>query len=306
MRGGNAMGNIKVLWMNNGDGSLSVYVKNEETNLCNLHIVPCGNMKECREKLKNSNWDAVMVNLEPRLDSEKPKWQNFSEAYTDILELAPSVPIFVVTPELQITEWKTKLVEKIGEKIYKLKESSSILYKDIQAASECGENYRIRKEFDKIIEFYKGIIDEESDDNLIIELLKDLRKEDLSRNQLVPANVRLILNNVMSFLTDIDLLQGHPFNGANLSECSQELGKNKKLVPLHVQRSFHSCVEIANNGAHIIPNEIVSEKTRNGNPLYVQAQILSGKAPYLNISLIYDLLNILYWCATLKEEGYEK
>ena len=56
------------------------------------------------------------------------------------------------------------------------------------------------------------------------------------------------------------------------------------FVPLYIQRSFHSCVEISNNGSH-------REEVFNA--------IRSGKAPFLVRSTVFDLLNILQWCATL-------
>jgi hypothetical protein len=102
------------------------------------------------------------------------------------------------------------------------------------------------------------------------------------------------------------------FTGANLGACSKWLGDEKgvignakDIVPIHVQRCFHSCVTIANNGDHQIPKESAKEyEARISNPLYVQKQI-GENAPYLNKALIYDLLNIIYWCASLDEKTFE-
>lgn len=77
-----------------------------------------------------------------------------------------------------------------------------------------------------------------------------------------------------------------PFKGANLAECSLFLGKKEmqEFVPVHIQRSFHSCVDIANNGSH---------------RLAIDTIVGSGAAPYLIRSTVFELLNIIYWCKTL-------
>ena len=112
----------------------------------------------------------------------------------------------------------------------------------------------------------------------------------------------------MTFLTNNGILQNAKFNGSNLRECSIELGKKGWIVPYHVQRCFHSCVDIANNGNHHIPTEETenSFKIRSSNPLYVHKQIENLQAPYLNKALVYDLLNILHWCSTINIQKNEK
>ena len=140
-----------------------------------------------------------------------------------------------------------------------------------------------------------------------MKLLKGLHTNEFNKDPLVPANVLLVLDKVMTYLTNEGILQETKFNGSNLSECSTELGRKSNIVPCHVQRCFHSCVVIANNGNHQIPEETEkSYKNRIGNPLFVHRQITSCQAPYLNKALVYDLLNILYWCATINKSRNEK
>ena len=297
------MDKIKVLWMNNGEESLLTFAQN--TDLCNLDITTCNNMKECRSRLSNynhENWDAILLNSEPRLEAETPLSQNLSTAFWQVVKNTDA-PIFVVTVNENVNKWdKREAIRLSGGRFYELLKSSSQLYEDIKTEIESNEDYCIRKDFDKIIDFYISI-DEDKSDILIVNLLKNLHKDDLYKNPLIPANVRLILDKVMTFLSNIGVLKENSFTGSNLRECSIELGKKSRVVPYHVQRCFHSCVDIANNGNHQIPEE--SEDTyrkRSGNPLYVQKQITNCKAPYLNKALVFDLLNILYWCATLNEK----
>ena len=300
MRGGTVMDKIKVLWMNNGDKSLLTFIKS--TNLNNLSITTCNNMKECRNRLSgytHENWDAIILNAEPKMEEETPKSQNLSSAFLQIVKISDT-PIFVVTGKRQVSKWdKREAIRLSGGRFYELQKASAQLYEDIIAEIENTEEYRIRKEYGRVIDFYVGI-EEGNTDVLPINLLKNLYKDDLYKNPLIPANVRLILDKVMTFLTNTGILHDTPFIGSNLRECSIELGKKGRVVPYHVQRCFHSCVDIANNGNHQIPEESEDNyRKRIGNPLFVQKQITNCKAPYLNMALIYDLLNILYWCASL-------
>lgn len=100
-------------------------------------------------------------------------------------------------------------------------------------------------------------------------------------------DVRKVLDWAMQYCCE----HGFPlkFNGSNLGECSAKLGKTEMqaYVPLYIQRSFHSSVEITNNGSHkLIVNEHVNR----------------GHSPYLVESTVFELLNILVWCASLPQE----
>ena len=293
------MDKIKVLWMNNGDESLWAFV----TNSClqELNIVVCNTMKECKNKLHKDNWDAIILNAEPkRMETEIPQIKNLRDVYIDLLKVCNS-PIFVVTANESIERIDKEIARNLsGNRFYELKKSSSKLCEDIKTEVENNEDFQIRKKYEEIYDFYLSIEDSKSD-SLLMKLLKGLHDKDFYKDPLVPANVRLILDKVMTYLTNIGMLQNNTFNGSNLRECSIELGKRGDVVPYHIQRCFHLCVDVANNGNHQIPidEEEYDYKKRIGNPLYVHKQIVNRKAPYLNRALVYDLLNILYWCSTL-------
>ena len=293
------MDKIKVLWMNNGDESLWAFVTN--SNLQKLNIVVCNTTKECKNKLHKDNWDAIIMNAEPkRMEGEIPQIQNLRDVYIDLLKICNS-PIFVVTANESIKRIDKGLARNLtGNRFYELQKSSSQLYEDIKEEVENNENYQIRKEYEQIFDFCLSI-DDSKTDVLLLKLLKNLRNNDFPNDPLVPANVRLVLDQVMTYLSNIGILQDNTFNGSNLRECSIELGKKGDVVPYHIQRCFHLCVDVANNGNHQIPigEEEYNYKKRIGNPLYVHKQIVNCKAPYLNQALVYDLLNILHWCSTL-------
>lgn len=300
------MDKIKVLWMNNGDESLWTFVAN--SSLQNLNIVSCDATTECRNKLRHEYWDAIFLNAEPKMISkdQNPDIRNLHMAYMETVKYAKEMPIFVVTANKLIDDANKMMARVIsGGKFYVLQDSSSQLYEDVKAEVENNADYRIRKEFEVVCDFFSQIDDS---DELLMILLRGLKDEKLYKDPRIPGTVRLILDKVMLNLNNKRILP-IKFTGSNLADCSRWLGDErgdaKNIVPIHVQRCFHSCVVIANNGDHNIPQESQREhKERIGNPLYVQKQI-GEKAPYLNKALIYDLLNILYWCASLDENTFE-
>ena len=299
------MEKIKVLWMNNGDESYKTFVTN--SSLQNLIIVESATTRECRQKTNQENWDAVVLNAEPkRMENEIPQIRNLRNEYLEMIRVC-NFPIFIVTANKTISNVEKLIAQNLsGNKFYELPTSSEQLYEDIKAEVENNADYRLRKKYEKIFESYSSLEDSKSDE-LLLGLLKSFHEDNFYKNSLVPANVRLILDKVMIFLTNVGILQNTKFNGSNLRECSIELGKKGCIVPYHVQRCFHSCVDIANNGNHQIPEETKnSYKIRMSNPLFVNKQITNLQAPYLNKGLVYDLLNILHWCATINDEKNEK
>ena len=124
--------------------------------------------------------------------------------------------------------------------------------------------------------------------DLLVKLNTDQIKTDIG----VPTRVRNILSWVMKKLNSLCVLPIKTNESVtNLAECSRYLGydKMKVIVPLYVQRNFHSCVSVANEGAHRNDEELSK----------VQTLLRKGDAPYLNSTLIYELLSILRWCSTL-------
>ena len=78
------------------------------------------------------------------------------------------------------------------------------------------------------------------------------------------------------------------FRRTNLGECSTMLGKPdvSTIIPVHIQRAIHLCVAVTNEGSH-----------RTTTDSYIS----NNRAPYLIRSLIYSMLDVLYWCRNLPD-----
>ena len=301
------MDKIKVLWMNNGSSMSKPHIDNAK--LEGIEIFTCSNMDECRRELSNHNqkkWEIILLDECPVMAANLlPNSHEIGRAYRQIPN---SIPTFIVTCENKIDTIEEIVAKRIaGEnRFYYLQHSEKSLYKEIKKVVNENEEYLICKRHKTIYNFYCSELD--TSDELIMKLLKGLVDEKLYKDHVIPGTVRLILDKIMLFLNNKNILPVK-FTGSNLGACSKWLGDEKgvakDIIPIHVQRCFHSCVTIANNGDHQIPKESTKEyETRISNPLYVQKQI-GEDAPYLNKALIYDLLNILYWCASLNDKLFE-
>ena len=76
-----------------------------------------------------------------------------------------------------------------------------------------------------------------------------------------------------------------------MAECSRILGQRymEEIIPVYIQRAIHSCVEITNPGSHRSETD---------------SDVRDNKAPYLVRSLIYNMLDILYWCRLLPPKDF--
>ena len=305
------MDKIKVLWMNNGNSKSKIYIDNAKHE--GIEISTCNNMEECRRELSNHNhkkWEIILLDACPVMTANLlPNSHDIWEAYKQLP--FNEIPSFIVTCENEMDTIEENIAKRCAGKnrFFYLQHSEELLYKEIKYVVCENEDYLIRKRYGTIYDFYCSELD--TSDELLMKLLKGLGDEKLYKNHVIPGVVRLILDKIMLFLNNEGVLPVK-FTGSNLGTCSKWLadekgvmGYAKDIVPIHVQRCFHSCVTIANNGDHQIPKESAKEyEARISNPLYVQKQI-GEDAPYLNKALIYDLLNILYWCASLDNKTFE-
>lgn len=156
---------------------------------------------------------------------------------------------------------------------YKKPVEMNELFAKIKQVVPDSKVYQIKEKHSEIFTYYpnaKELVD-------IILYIEDNK----SNNPGVFNLIRKELDWVMEHLYECGLLK-EPYKGSNLSECSSFLGNKdlQSLVPLHIQRSFHSTSSICNEGSHrLVIDKLVKE----------------GKTPYLVQSTVLEFLNILYW-----------
>ena len=238
-------------------------------------------------KDKSIVWDAIILDANCKItdeEQEQPSLKALKEAVTQLVHMRTEIPWFVYTggdyEGVEHLEYMIKERSYDDRLYYEKPKQRYELFDNIKKAVDSSEAYLVRQKYSTVCNFYK--------DYDLVELLMDFNNDDFDTNTSVPNRVRQIIEWVMRYLEGRGLLS-IPFTGSNIAKCSMALSDIHQLVPIQVARSLHFCVDICNDGSH---------------DMEVSANIVSGDAPYLNKSLILNLLNILHWCPSI--EKYEK
>ena len=215
--------------------------------------------------------------------NEVPNLSGLRYCRDRINELKPRryVPMFVFTGQPDLIS--NEMFENMVDKYYSKGDDDDQLIEDIISAADQQVETQIIHEHQIVFETWP----ESSHD--LLRILKVLKDEDWQNNSVL-NDIRKIMNDVMTRLYE------HGFctiehDGSNLAECSRMVGQRymEEIIPVYIQRALHTCVEVTNPGSH-------RSKT--------DKDVAKGNAPYLIRSLIYNMLDILYWCRVLpsKEE----
>lgn len=274
---------IKVLWVDdepNDDFMNEAY--EEGLDLDNVICVEDGiaNLKDPQK-----SYDAIILDGNCRIKhdmNEQPSLNALRDAIAQLLEMHTDIPWFVYTAANY--EGKDALKYMIKDRTYDdrpfyVKSADRyVMYAHIKNAVSNMPTTIVKKKYADVLKLYSG------EDLLQLLLRRD--KEDISSAVDIPNKVRGVLDWVMAHLNEIGMLPVL-FTKSNLNDCSRCLGSmDNDIIPVYIKCCFEHCVRVSNEGSH---HEL---------PTY---QLLSkGKAPYLNESLIVDLLNILHWCGTIE------
>lgn len=277
------MKKYKILWIDDQWEELSSF-----KDLCELvhdiEVIPCRyaveGMKLFEEHLQS--WSAVILDAKVLMnaDNEVAGLKGLQHSVNRIHELSLKryVPTFILTgqPDLFSNETFSEVYGKFYEKA---KDEEQLIHDIKQAADQLVVTH-IRKKYGNILEIWP---ERESE---IINILTTLELSN-SKNSTCLNEIRKMLEDVMERISQSGLLLVN-YTSTNLEECSRFLGQKwlQVLIPIYIQRSIHSCVEMCNPGSHRTDLEMA---------------IKEGRAPFVLNSTIFELLNILYWCKNLKD-----
>lgn len=238
-------------------------------------------------KDKSAVWDAIILDANCKItddEQEQPSLKALKEAINQLVHMRTEIPWFVYTggdyEGVEHLEYMIKERSYDDRLYYEKPKQRYELFDNIKKAVDNSGAYIVRQKNATVCSFYK--------DYDLVKLLIESESEDFETDSTVPNRVRQIIEWIMRYFEERGLLS-IPFTGANIARCSVALGDIHQLVPIQVARSMHFCVDICNDGSH---------------DMEVSANLVSGDAPYLNRSLILNLLNILHWCPSLLK--YEK
>ena len=295
-KGGLTMDKINVLWMNNGDVELHEYIAKGEAHY--LSITTCLCMTDCRHKLddKKTRWDAVILNAEIKiLPNQIPEEMGLIKAAEEVKNR--NIPLFVITSkELKFEAFIKQIVP--DERIYNIKTEYDILFDAIRVKVSNNPKGVAREKYGVVCDFCPDV------EGLLIKL----ENEDIKQDVTILNECRKILewiknNTLFSDMNISDEIRKNlieknkknvpprTYGELTLNNFRYAIGGSRK-VPIFVQKSFNACLSTANPGSHILKTDDVNEVIRKGN------------APYVTKTLIYEMLNVLYWCATLNDKTF--
>jgi hypothetical protein len=240
-------------------------------------------------KNKKESWDAIILDANCKITSDEnevPSLDALTEAQYSLIEIRSLLPWFVYTGgDYEGVEALRNIIRKHGRdyddrQYYEKPKQRYELFENIKKAIINNDVIKIKHEYYDVCSFYK--------ENDLIELLIENKTDKIITDVEVPNKIRKILEWIMGYLNETGILP-LKFTVSNINDCSRILGDKRMLsfVPIYIQRSLHSCVEISNNGSH---RDVIDEDIKSGNALY------------LNKCLLMELVNVLSWCASIDKE----
>lgn len=277
------MSKYKILWIDDKWEELDSFKDVCELPKHGIEIVPCkysiDGMKIFEEQLEE--WSGVILDAKVLMSKEDKLDQLKGLTYSlrRIHELSHKryVPYYIFTGQPD-TASGTAFAEEHYDHYYEKDRDEDRLIADIKRNA-------LDLEETRIVHKYQDVFDQwPKSRHDLLRILKVLEDEDWQNNSVL-NDIRKIMDDVFAKLYEVGICSVK-HNGTNLNQCSTMVGQPfmQLIVPVYIQRCLHSCVAITNPGSH---------RTQTDN------DVATGRSPYLIRSLVYEMLNILYWCKNL-------
>lgn len=278
------MNKYKILWIDDQYELLSELMERCEV-IKGFEITKCRFAKEGMKTFEShlEEWSAVVLDAKVLMESlnEVPNLSGLRYCRDRINELKPRryVPMFVFTGQPDLIS--NELFENMVDKYYSKGDDDDQLIEDIISAADQQEETQIIHKHQTVFDVWP-----ESKHDLL-RILKVLEREDWQNNSVL-NDIRKIMSDVMFRMNNRGLCT-EIHDGSNLNACSRMLCQPymETIIPIYIQRSIHTCVAVTNPGSH---------RTKT------DSDVKDNKAPYLIRSLIYNMLDVLYWCRCLPPE----
>lgn len=275
-----------VLWVENEPERLTSFQEDVEDD-GTIQLVIKKDAKSAMEFLKDNieKLSAAVLDIESFIDPQHQEETKTSfcrvRDYINTLKHRNPIEYFAFTGKGKYLEEKEGFKEEYGceifDKNYQVFEAEAYLKKIVdrhiiaRISSKYGDVFSLSKEIQYDL----------------LQVLMILEVHD-TRNADIYNKIRKILDWVMDYCYSIGISQVE-FTGTNLADCSKFIGDSKMsdIVPVYIQRSFHSAVTIANEGSH---------------RLQIDSDTKDGACPYLIRSTVFELLNILNWLNTVPDD----
>lgn len=276
------MSKYKILWIDDKWEELISFKEVCELSVNGLEVETAANAEDGMRlfEAKLEDWSGVVVDAKlPKDKNSLDKLDGLTYCLDRINKLSSKreVPHYIFTGQPD-TASGTAFAEQYEGRYYEKDKDEDKLIADIK-------NNADKLPETQIIHKHQEVFDNwpESKHELL-RILKVIEEEDWQNNSVL-NDIRKVMDDVMIRLYNCGYcIVEH--TGSNLGECSKMLGSGymRDFIPVFIQRSIHTCVDVTNTGSHRMDTD---------------SFVKFGKAPYLLRGLIYDMLNVLHWCIDL-------
>ncbi len=151
-----------------------------------------------------------------------------------------------------------------------------ILFEDIVKIENVSALYKCQREFEDVLKAVRELCGEDEYERVLLLTVQIMVYGHNDKSEYFNS-LRKVLEAIMSLLERRGYYKD--VMDRSLNNLSRYIGRDRR-VPVYVQRSFHSLVEISQNGSHLL--EVDDDTSEN-------------KAPYLLRSCLFELFNIIIW-----------
>lgn len=268
------MRRYNVLWIDDQWDTLDAFITFFEQE--GIDITPFKTSKKGMIEFEKHlyEWDAVILDAKvfDESEDEVASTKGLSKSIHKINELLPKryIPWFVFTgqPDLQSNELFSDMIG--GKDYYRKSVDIERLLHDIKSEADKLPESRVRIKYSNVFEVFESVE--------LLSILIGIDGND-DKNSSYFNQMRKILEDLFSILGREGVFPSDciKLNQQSRFLCSKEMGK---YVPVYIQRSIHSLVEISQDASHRLKTD---------------DDVKSGIAPYLLQSSTMELLNIILW-----------
>lgn len=279
------MSKYKVLWIDDQWEKMDSFKERCELPENDFEMVCTTNAEDGMKIFEDhlEEWSAVILDalafVDSKLDNFSITGMQRSIAKINELKSRREVPYYILTgqPGLMSTPVFAELFE--GH-YYRKVVDEEMLIADIKQNADNLFNTQIIHKHQTVFDIWPERKKE------LLDILSALENESWKDTSLLNA-IRKMMEDVVEKLCNCGYCT-IKFRRTNLGECSAMLGKPdvSDIIPVYIQRDIHLCVAVTNEGSHRLKTD---------------SYISNNLAPYLIRSLIYSMLDILYWCRDLPD-----
>lgn len=284
------MSKYKILWIDDKWEEMSSFKELCEHPKNGFEVVTCTNSEEGMELFEKllEEWSGVILDAkvfkgkDSKVDTLSGLWPSINTI--NKLSYRREVPYYIFTGQPD-TKSGSSFAEEHKEHYYEKEVDDDKLIEDIKKNAESLHETQIIHKHQIVFDIWP-----ESKHDLL-RILKALDNEEWKNNSLL-NDIRKIMSDVMNRFYECGILS-LKHDSSNLAACSIQVGQRymERLIPVYVQRAIHTCVEITNPGSHRSTTDSV---------------VINGEAPYLIRSLIYNMLDILFWAKDLPPKSMKE